>query len=809
MAFLVPTFLWHNLEGRRIMCHCRPDQQCHGDVLIEAFAHHAQMMMDEISKDPPTDDAIIGEAEARRAGVTGSTRADFVGRTAPTRVLGDGVPLYVYKGAARRLLSEGGGLCSAGLWPPNRRFEPEGGSNIVRDAFIHELSQLDTRMLLGKLISGSIVSDPFPTPATARLRDVMRSVAHKVEAPADAQPQPIDVHLLHGLLLMAGDPDAMIMPLFQVGVPIGVGMDLPRTDAVFPPKVRWSLKEQPDWGGDSLRAAGFKGKRRENYPSAELFASEVEAALEDQASRGQIMILPFSEATRRYGDRLTIASLAALEKSTDSEGKVEVRIIHDGTNGVDVNRYIKVQDGGCSPTAADIKRVLQEQRASGAPHFGLTLDVKEAHRMVAVRPEDWPLQACQVRRGGVVYLNTRGTYGVSSAAYWWGRLAAALHRLILAILGQRGPWAKLFADDWDLSAGGPGFEFALLAFAWMLVCLGVPLSWKKARGGFVYNWVGLEVDLRSWSLGISSSRASWLIGWFDRILDSNRVLMRELREALGRMVFVYGALKADKPFLAPLFAFLGTRPAGSCVELPLFVRMILEWLRSRLKIRRSQVVPIAPANNGAIFRVDAKAEGMAVAIGGWAPVLDQHGVIDIKLSKWFSIRLTPEDAPWAFSKGLPARSISALELLASTAALVLLSPATLPGKGTVVATGVTDSQVASSVVAKGMSTTYPLCCVAMELAAQQEARGLELGLQWAPREFNAEADALADGRVDGFDPRLRVGTDLASVKWMVLPALLEAGGAFYKSLGKRPLVEPGGKPAKALAGQRLRDREPW
>ena len=97
----------------------------------------------------------------------------------------------------------------------------------------------------------------------------------------------------------------------------------------------------------------------------------------------------------------------------------------------------------------------------------------------------------------------------------------------------------------------------------------------------------------------------------------------------------------------------------------------------------------------------------------------------------------------------------------------------------------------------------------MELAAQQEARGLELGLQWAPREFNAEADALADGRVDGFDPQLRVGTDLASVKWMVLPALLEAVGAFYKSLGKRQLVAPDGKPAKALAGQRLRDREPW
>ena len=237
--------------------------------------------------------------------------------------------------------------------------------------------------------------------------------------------------------------------------------------------------------------------------------------------------------------------------------------------------------------------------------------------------------------------------------------------------------------------------------------------------------------------------------------------------------------------------------------------MVMKWLRSRLSVRRSQVVPVAPTDNGAIFRVDAKAEGMTVAIGGWAPTRDGYGTINKANSKWFSIRLTPEDAPWAFAKGLPARNISALELLATTVALVLLSPPTLPGRGSVVATGLTDSQVASSVVSKGMSTTYPLCCVAMELAAQQEVRGLELGLEWAPREMNAEADALADGRVDGFDPRLRVGSSLAEIPWLALPELLNAGETFYKSLGKRPLDMPQGKPAKALARQRLRDREPW
>ena len=552
------------------------------------------------------------------------------------------------------------------------------------------------------------------------------------------------------------------------------------------PKVWRSFTEQPEWRGDSTRAAEFVGRRRSNYPSAEAFADEVEEALKEQASRGQFLVLSETEAIAKYGTKLAIASLAALEKGTDADGKVEVRIIHDGTNGVDVNRFIKVNDGSCCPTAADIKRVMQAQRASGLPHFGLTLDVKEAHRAVAVRPEDWPLQACQVREGGSVYLNTRGTYGMASAAYWWGRLSAAVHRLSLMTLGRLGPWAKLFADDWDLNAGGSSFELKLMAFAWLLVALKVPLSWKKARGGFVYCWVGLEVDLRSWALGISASRAAWLVGWYNKVLDSNLVLMRELREALGRMVFVYGAIKADKAFLAPLFAFLSTRPLGACVEIPLYVRMVIIWLRDRLIQRRVQEIAVAQPNHGALFRVDAKAEGMTVAIGGWAPVVGHDGGLRTDLSKWFSLRLTPADAPWAFAKGLPARSISALELLASTVGLVLLAPEVEPGRAAVVTTGWTDSQVATAVVSKGISSTFPLCCVAMELAAQQEARGLELGLEWAPRDRNAEADALADGRTDGFNPDLRVGGKLSDIKWLVLPGLLQAGEAFYSLTASAP-----------------------
>ena len=48
-----------------------------------------------------------------------------------------------------------------------------------------------------------------------------------------------------------------------------------------------------------------------------------------------------------------------------------------------------------------------------------------------------------------------GTYGVGSAGYWWGRLAAAVgFRLVYYISnGEWGPGILLYADDWQSIAG--------------------------------------------------------------------------------------------------------------------------------------------------------------------------------------------------------------------------------------------------------------------------------------------------------------------------------------------------------------------
>lgn len=210
------------------------------------------------------------------------------------------------------------------------------------------------------------------------------------------------------------------------------------------------------------------------------------------------------------------------------------------------------------------------------------------------------------------------------------------------------------------------------------------------------------------------------------------------------------------------------------------------------------------------FRADAKADDTGVVIGGWDA---SHGA-DTTQAKWFSERLTPENAPWVFQAGEPFRVIAALELLATLCCILAFSES----DGTVTLSGITDNRGNSCVTARMMTTKYPLVCVLMEIAAQLMHRKDNLSLFWAPREQNIEADALTNEHFHGFDPKLRVRLCMRSVNWLLLHQMLEAGASLYKDIKDAKLERVDKLLAKAESGEPLRkkhkvlkfkQREPW
>ena len=72
------------------------------------------------------------------------------------------------------------------------------------------------------------------------------------------------------------------------------------------------------------------------------------------------------------------------------------------------------------------------------------------------------------------------------------------------------------------------------------------------------------------------------------------------------------------------------------------------------------------------------------------------------------------------------------------------------------------------VVARLLTTKFPLACFLMELALQLQRQEADLELFWLPRLQNEEADALTNQCYITFDPAQRCRFDVAKFEGIVL-----------------------------------------
>ena len=98
--------------------------------------------------------------------------------------------------------------------------------------------------------------------------------------------------------------------------------------------------------------------------------------------------------------------------------------------------------------------------------------------------------------------------------------------------------------------------------------------------------------------------------------------------------------------------------------------MVLRYLARELQDDHATDYRQYSADLGEVFRLDTKAEGNEVVVGGWQTTAGGN----TKEAAWFADRLTRATAPWAYGKGEPFRAIAALELLGTLVSLMVLVP---------------------------------------------------------------------------------------------------------------------------------------
>ena len=290
----------------------------------------------------------------------------------------------------------------------------------------------------------------------------------------------------------------------------------------------WEDKAE-DLDGDSFRT---------NYKSATSHLPKVKKRnREEEERKGWIKRLPLKEAKRIYQGDLQIASLGAVPKDIHWE---EIRVVHDGTHGISTNLSIS--------------------------------------QPVPVQKEDWALQSFMLDDPEEVFVNMVATFGVASAAFWWGRVASVVFRVFHRVLPQHLLfYFLLFADDGLLLSAGPEYHKTIVALFMFLDIMEVPLSWRKTCGGFRVEWIGYTLELDRWQVGVSEKKVQWLVQWALKMIEEGRMLGREFKAGVGRLGFLAGAISGVLPFLAPLYA-ISSRVGGSTyVEMHMAVKLAISF----------------------------------------------------------------------------------------------------------------------------------------------------------------------------------------------------------------------------------------
>ena len=145
-------------------------------------------------------------------------------------------------------------------------------------------------------------------------------------------------------------------------------------------------------------------------------------------------------------------------------------------------------------------------------------------------------------------------------------------------------------------------------------------------------------------------------------------------------------------------------------------------------------------------------------------------------SDWFSLEISKEDFPWISEKGdKPSLVISTLEALAILISLKLRfgDAPDYDDTKVVIVPSITDNRGNGAVLNKLMTTRFPSSALLMEMG--MKARCMRAIVEWAPREFNNEADQLANGITDSFDPNRRIHVSSQTLTWNILPTAIQAG----------------------------------
>ena len=305
------------------------------------------------------------------------------------------------------------------------------------------------------------------------------------------------------------------------------------------------------------------------------------------------------------------------------------RVLFDGTNYVQLNHQIKVQDSELCHSASDIQGACSSMHWP-RPIVSLMVVGSKTHRRVPVDERGWgPPAGSESPRPRApallaawpILVNKVGTFGVASASWQWAGAASSHQWPVYYIVDP--PYLFRFADvlmliGWNNHERGFWFTRIALRFLVFSSLVKMPFRRDKTRGGVQADSVGYFFDWENLVGGLPAKRAAWLVNWARTTAAAGIAVGRDGRSALGQFSFSTTPPKHLLPFLGPIYAWAAVIGDSAAWPLPPAPFFIPKWLADQVEQRHQvSLVQSTPVRAGLRCKADARAEGDTVILGGY------------------------------------------------------------------------------------------------------------------------------------------------------------------------------------------------
>ena len=415
-------------------------------------------------------------------------------------------------------MEDGAGLRSSAFWVTPQSSRDYLGA--LRKAWTRRLCQDRLCLRLAKHLQSAPDGPPL---SPEELHPFLEDLCDFLQVPVDDRPdflvitpgQPFRLNVLERLLICTEDSEACICPLLRDGVRLGVDHDIRPSD-------HWPIKKLDPVLSDLTVCEGSWQSASSNPDVVrELLAQELEAGwIREHQSLQELHETFPAVAVGKLGLVL-------------SEHRSPRLVVDSSISGV--TAASKIPNHIMHPRISDVAQCAP--LSLGADDWiTVSFDIRKAHRQIKLALDDQALLAFNFE--GRIFTSLTLNFGARASSFWWSRVAGALQRL-----SHHAIWVAhlLFAyvDDY---LGGFNAQTAPISaglWAFLLMCLNVPMSWNKTAWGSACVWIGWHISFASWTCELPPERVSKILEQLTELLSAGpKVRFKTLESLLGRLLWV-------------------------------------------------------------------------------------------------------------------------------------------------------------------------------------------------------------------------------------------------------------------------------